>query len=48
VGKLGRACDVLIQVNIAEETTKSGTTSAELLDLVRRVARLPHLRVRGS
>jgi PLP dependent protein len=46
-GKLGRTCDVLIQVNIAAETTKSGTTSAELLDLVRRVARLPHLRVRG-
>ena len=45
--RLGRSCDVLIQVNIAEEATKSGTTSAGLLDLVRSVARLPHLRVRG-
>ncbi|HEX5773285.1 MAG TPA: YggS family pyridoxal phosphate-dependent enzyme [Geomobilimonas sp.] len=46
-GRLGRSCDVLIQVNIAEEATKSGTTSAGLLDLVRSVAGLPHLRVRG-
>lgn len=46
-GKLGKSCDVLIQVNIAEEATKSGTTTAGLLDLVRSVARLPHLRVRG-
>lgn len=46
-GRLGRSCDVLIQVNIAEEATKSGTTTAGLLDLVRSVAKLPHLRVRG-
>ena len=46
-GKLGKSCDVLIQVNIAEEATKSGTTSAGLLDLVRSVAGLPHIRVRG-
>ncbi len=46
-GKLGRSCDVLIQVNIAEEATKSGTTSAGLLDLVRSVAGLSHIRVRG-
>lgn len=45
--KLDAACDVLIQVNIAGEATKSGTTAEELLSLVREVAALPHLRVRG-
>lgn len=45
--KLDSTCEVLIQVNIAGETTKSGTTAEELLTLVRQVADLPHLRVRG-
>ena len=46
-GRLGQACDVLIQVNIACEASKCGTTSEGLLELVAAVARLPHLRVRG-
>jgi len=46
-GKLGRVCDVLIEVNIACEETKCGTSVAEAFDLVRRVAVLPHLRLRG-
>ena len=46
-GKLGRVCDVLIEVNVAREETKSGTSVAEVFELVRRVAALPHLRVRG-
>jgi pyridoxal phosphate enzyme (YggS family) len=46
-GRLGRTCDVLIQVNIACEATKSGTTGEGVLDLAAAVARLPHLRVRG-
>lgn len=46
-GRLGKACDVLIQVNIACEATKCGTSTAELFALVRDVATLPHLRVRG-
>lgn len=46
-GKRGAVCDVLVQVNIAGEATKSGTSAAELLSLVRSVAALPHLRVRG-
>lgn len=45
--RLGRVCDVLIQVNIACEATKCGTTGAEVVGLVRTVAQLPHLRVRG-
>jgi len=46
-GELGSCCDVLIQVNISREATKGGTSCAELLDLVREVAGLPHLRIKG-
>ena len=46
-GALGKRCDILIQVNISSEATKSGTSSEELLDLIREVATLPHLRIRG-
>lgn len=45
--RLDATCDILIQVNIAGEATKSGTTAEELLTLAREVALLPHLRVRG-
>ncbi len=45
--KLGLSCDVLVQVNIAGESTKSGTTAAAAVELVTAVARLPHLRVKG-
>lgn len=45
--RLGKVCDVLVQVNIACEATKCGTTSEGLFELVSAVARLPHLRVRG-
>jgi pyridoxal phosphate enzyme (YggS family) len=46
-GKLGRVCDVLIEVNVAHEATKSGTSRDDAFDLVRRVAALPYLRIRG-
>lgn len=46
-GRLGRVCDVLIQVNIARESTKRGATNAELFELAHKTAQLPHLRVRG-
>jgi pyridoxal phosphate enzyme (YggS family) len=46
-GKLGRCCDILIQVNLSGEPTKSGTTEAGALQLVRSVASLPHVRIRG-
>ncbi|HEY5973136.1 MAG TPA: YggS family pyridoxal phosphate-dependent enzyme [Geobacteraceae bacterium] len=45
--KLGRPCDILMEVNLAGETTKSGTTARELTELVRQVAQLPFVRVRG-
>jgi PLP dependent protein len=46
-GQLGKVCDVLIQVNISQEATKSGTSSEELLELVRQVAQMPNLRIKG-
>ncbi len=46
-GKLESCCDILIQVNISGEATKSGASEAEALQLVRSVAQLPNLRVRG-
>lgn len=46
-GALGKVCEVLIQVNISQEETKGGTSSEELFQLVRDVARLPNLRVVG-
>jgi PLP dependent protein len=46
-GALGKRCDILIQVNISREATKGGTSSQELLELVKAAATLPHLRIRG-
>jgi pyridoxal phosphate enzyme (YggS family) len=46
-GRLNACCDILVQVNVSGEATKSGTTTAEALELVRRIALLPHLRIRG-
>lgn len=46
-GRLGKICEVLIQVNISGETTKSGTTEAGAIQLVRECALLPNIRVRG-
>lgn len=46
-GKLGRCCDILLQVNISGEASKSGTTETEVVQLVQDVSLLPHVRVRG-
>jgi len=46
-GRIGRSCDILVQVNVSAEATKSGTTTQDALQLVRQIAALPHLRVRG-
>jgi len=45
--KIKGKVDVLIQLNLAHEEYKSGADEAQLADLVRRVADLPHLRIRG-
>ncbi len=45
--KLGRVCDLLIQVNISCEATKCGTGAAGLSELAQEIARLPHVRIKG-
>lgn len=45
--KLGKTCDILIQVNISGEVTKSGTTEEGALQLVRECAALEKVRVKG-
>lgn len=45
--KLDQVCPVLIEVNVGGEATKSGTTAAAALELVRFVAALPHVRIKG-
>lgn len=46
-GRLGLCCDILVQVNLSGEASKSGTTEAEALHLVRAISTLPHVRIRG-
>jgi pyridoxal phosphate enzyme (YggS family) len=46
-GKLGKTCDILVEVNVSGEKSKAGTTTSEVVRLVRDIARLPHLRIKG-
>jgi len=39
--------DILVEVNIAEEETKFGLSEAEVIELVKEIAKLPHVRIRG-
>lgn len=45
--KLGEVCDVLIQVNISGEASKSGTTDEGAIQLVKDCSQLPNVRVIG-
>lgn len=45
--KTEKICNILIQVNLSGETTKSGTTSANTVNLIRQAASLDSLRVCG-
>ncbi len=46
-GEAGRKVNVLIQVNLAGEETKGGTSAAEAIELIRTVAGLDNLAVLG-
>jgi pyridoxal phosphate enzyme (YggS family) len=46
-GRLGKICEILIQVNISGEASKSGTTEDGAIQLVRECALLPHIRIKG-
>lgn len=39
--------DILIEVNIANEETKFGLAKDEVIDLVKQIALLPHVRIKG-
>jgi PLP dependent protein len=45
--KSGKVQDILIEVNIAGEASKSGVPVVEAVDLVRAAARLKHVSIRG-
>ena len=39
--------DILIEVNIAEEESKFGLAKDDVVELVKKVAQLPHIRIKG-
>ena len=45
--KMDILCDILVEVNIADEETKYGISQTELLPLIKELVKLPHIRVRG-
>ncbi len=46
-GQNGRTLNVLVEVNLSGEASKSGAEPPQVLELVRQIATLPHLQVRG-
>lgn len=46
-GKLGKTCNILLQVNISGEKSKSGTTEEGAIKLARDVSELPNITVKG-
>ncbi|MGQ9687899.1 MAG: YggS family pyridoxal phosphate-dependent enzyme [Desulfobaccales bacterium] len=46
-GRLGKIQDILVQVNLAGEATKSGAAPEEVPELLRKISQLPHLQVLG-
>lgn len=45
--RVGAPCPVLVQVNVSGEASKSGTTNAAAIELVRQMAQLEYLQVKG-
>jgi len=46
-GMEGKTQQMLIQVNVAEEESKSGTSTEEALELAEKVSELPHISLEG-
>jgi pyridoxal phosphate enzyme (YggS family) len=46
-GKLGQSLEILIEVNLGDEESKGGASADAAIELVRRVATLPHLQICG-
>ncbi len=45
--KHDRTVDILLEVNVAEEESKFGVRTSEVLSLAEKVVQLPHIRLRG-
>lgn len=45
--KVNTTADILVEVNVAEETSKFGTTTEAAISLVESIAKLPHIHIRG-
>ena len=45
--KIGKIMNILIEVNIGDEESKSGVSAAELLDLLGKISKLQHISVKG-
>ena len=45
--KHNQVCDILVEVNMAQEESKFGITSEETEQLVREIAKFPHIRIKG-
>ena len=45
--KAGEIANILIEVNMAQEESKFGITSEETEQLVREIAKFPHIRIKG-
>jgi len=46
-GKLGQTLEILIEVNLGDEESKGGASAEAAIELVRRIATLPHLQICG-
>lgn len=46
-GKADETANILIEVNMAQEESKFGITSVETEELIRNIAKLPHIRIKG-
>lgn len=46
-GRLGQRLEILVEVNLGNEDSKGGAQEAAALDLVKRIAALPHLKICG-
>ncbi len=46
-GKINQTASILLQFNLGEETSKSGASETEALQLAEQISALPHLQIRG-
>lgn len=46
-GKQGTEEDILVEINVAEESSKFGITTEEALQLVEDISKLPHVHIKG-